>query len=186
IDRLIGWHIDGGTLRPVCTSQPFSVIGVVIEGGRREVTAWSQPLLARSGTGVLGFLTQVRRGTLHLLVQASAEPGCNPPLQLMPTLVCNHDCTGPRGCDEHRLSEWFPRAEEPHIRFATFHSEEGGRFWSFDYRYLVAEAPPDAELDLSGTYRWMTLDQVGRFRARGNVSVEARNLLACLGPALVG
>ena len=53
----------------------FSVIGVKVTAGTREVTHWMQPLLKDSNIGLLAFVCQEINGVLHFLVQAKVEPG---------------------------------------------------------------------------------------------------------------
>lgn len=178
LDRLEGWVLDHQVLRPAAGDAPFSVIGVEAAGGSREIPSWTQPMLARPGTGLLGLLAQERGAVLHFAVQASVEAGCARRVQLMPTVVRHED-----GADaDQPLGEWFGGSGAIH-RVATQQSEEGGRFWRFDYRYRVTEAPADARIELPPYHRWMTLAQLNALRARGVLGVEVRNLLACLDPS---
>lgn len=184
VDRLAGWRLDGDALRPATGRHEFSVLGVSVRARTREVTSWTQPMLARYGTGLLGLLTQERHGTLHVLLRAGVGAGCGTTWQLEPTVVCHQDwATGVVG---QPFARWFADPADPNIRVATMNSEEGGRFWRFDYRYAVVEAPPGVAVELPPGYRWMSLAQVATFRARGVVGIEARNILACLHPGLTG
>jgi dTDP-4-dehydro-6-deoxy-alpha-D-glucopyranose 2,3-dehydratase len=181
LDQLQGWVLGDDSLRPAAGDSPFSVIGIAVEGGSREVPHWTQPMLSRTGTGLLGLLFQERRETLHVLVQVGLEAGAVPAAQVMPTVVCHHDCAAQD--HDHAFVEWFQDDDAPHVRFAAAQSEEGGRFWRFSYLYRIAEAPREAAFRIPAAFQWMTLAQLARFRSMGRLSVETRNLLACLDPA---
>jgi oxidase EvaA len=66
------------------------------------------------------------------------------------------------------------------IRYAAIQSEEGGRFFHYQNRYMILEVPEDMELPGSPAHRWMTLGQIQELLPHGYFNIEARNLLACL------
>lgn len=181
LDALAGWYLDRWQLAPVHGSEAFSVVGVAIEAANREVAAWNQPLLERQGVGLLGLLCQQRRGSLHFLLRASIEPGCRTTVQLSPTVTRHDDSSRVGGFASDRFDDWFSDATPAHVRFTALQSEEGGRLDRFVYRYVITELPSDTDVEVPPDYAWLTLDQLARLRTQGYVSIEARNLVACLG-----
>jgi oxidase EvaA len=181
LDALAGWCLDRWQLAPAHRGGGFSVVGVAVEAPSREVPAWSQPLLEREGIGLLGLLCQQRRGSLHFLLRASVEPGCRATLQLSPTVTCHDDASQIDRITSEPFGDWFSGGAAARVRFTALHSEEGGRVDRFVYRYVIAELPSEADLELPPDYAWLTLDQLARLRPRGYLSTEARNLVACLG-----
>jgi oxidase EvaA len=180
LDALAGWQLGERRLAPVGGAGSFGVSAVAVEAPMREVRAWTQPMLERPGVGQLGLLCRRRRGTMHVLAQATVEPGCGTAVQLSPTVTCHGDWDDIRAAHQVGFGEWFRDPHATYVRFTALHSEEGGRFDHFVYRYTIAEVPAGAELDLSPEHRWITLEQLGQLRRAGLVSIELRSMTACL------
>jgi oxidase EvaA len=161
----------------------FQVIGVSVFAGNREVTSWRQPLIRSLRGGILCFICQKRRGVLSFLVQGRVEPGHLDVLELAPTLQCTPGNYDPTVC-EH-LPPFFQtvlEAPPEWVRVDSIQSEEGGRFYQDQNRYLVLELPEEQELGLPANYAWMSLRQMKELiRFNNYFNVEARGLIACLG-----
>ncbi|WP_433170073.1 NDP-hexose 2,3-dehydratase family protein [Actinoallomurus sp. CA-150999] len=157
----------------------FDVIAVAVRAGNREVTGWTQPLFAPRGPGVVAFVVRRIAGVLHVLAAARTEAGFRDTVELGPTVQCvpgNHPGTPPPFLD------YVLSARPDQIRYDAILSEEGGRFYHSDSRYLVVEAGEEAE-EQDG-FRWTTLHQFTELLSHTHyVSVQARSLLACLGLA---
>lgn len=179
LDEMRDWSFDDDELRHV-SGHYFSVIGVDVEAGSREVSRWQQPLLSHGGRGVNGFLLQRINGVLHFLVRACMYPGNRSLFELGSTVSRSN-------ADEH-----FGRASAPlfldlfhnppveWVRYASEQSEEGGRFHHYRNRYMIVELPEDHRVEPSPTHRWMTLGQIQQLLPHGYFNIEGRNLLACL------
>ncbi|MGW1375093.1 NDP-hexose 2,3-dehydratase family protein [Streptomyces sp. NPDC002446] len=161
---------------------PFTVIGVDVEAGGREVPHWTQPMVAPTGRGLAAFLVRRIEDVPHLLVKAHTEPGTFDAVEMGPTVHCFPDRDDRDGRSERPVFlDRIRTAPRSAVRFDAVHSEEGGRFHHAETRYLIVEAAPDEELDVPDSYVWMTPDQLGEFvRCGGHVNVEARSLLTCL------
>lgn len=162
------------------TGQYFSVMAVSVEAGNREVISWTQPLLKHSGRGVVGFITRKFGGTLHFLVRAAVEPGMIDLLEMGPTVSCSGAAERLKQPSPPPFLEYFMNAPTEQIRYAAVQSEEGGRFYHFQNRYMIIELPPDTELALPDNFIWLTLGQLIDFTKYSYVNIEARNLLSCL------
>ena len=179
LDALDGWTLDESTLwHP--SGRHFSVIGVDVESGLREVHRWQQPLVAHEGLGLNGFLLQRRNGVLHFLVRACMYPGNHALFELGSTVSRSN-------AEEHVGTPGAPPfldlihdAPEAWVRYRAIQSEEGGRFYQYQNRYVIVEAPEGFPIAASETHRWMTLGQIQELLHHGYFNVEARNLLACL------
>ncbi|UGY93007.1 NDP-hexose 2,3-dehydratase family protein [Streptomyces gobiensis] len=160
----------------------FSVLGVDVEAGSREVARWSQPMIQPSGRGVIAFVARRLDGVLHLLVKAHTEAGTLDVVEMGPTVQCVPDnyLHLPKSRQPDFLNLVLSAPNEQ-IHFDVVHSEEGGRFYHAENRYLLVEAGDDAPLDAGPGYIWMTVRQLSAMARHGShVNVEARNLLACL------
>lgn len=162
------------------TGRYFSVIAVSVEASSREVMRWSQPLLKHSGYGVVGFLCQKINGTLHFLVRASLEPGNLDVIDMGPTVACSNA--------EHRIKDASPpyfldlflNPSPEQVRYSAIQSEEGGRFYHFQNRYMILEMPADCRLDPPERFIWMTLGQIMDLMKHGYFNIEARSLVSCV------
>lgn len=162
------------------TEQYFSVIAVSVEANNREVITWTQPLLKQVGHGLVGFLTQNISGTLHFLVRACLEPGNRDVMQIGPTIAYSSRI---ENTDKSKLPTFvnlFLEASPEQIQYDTIQSEEGGRFYHFQNRYMIIEMPSSIKLELPDIFTWMTLGQIIDFVKHGYFNIEARNLISCL------
>jgi oxidase EvaA len=180
-NKIIGWsrsareiaHDDG---------KHFTVIAVNVEATNREVPSWRQPLLTPIARGVVTFLAKPIEGVMHVLMQARVEPGFIDAVELGPTLQCipeNYaDLPSSR---QPSYLEYVLGADPARIRFDAFLSEEGGRFFDAQNRYLVIEVEDDFPVRSPDGYRWVTLWQLNELLRHGHyLNVEARSLVACL------
>lgn len=159
----------------------FSVIAVEVNAGTREVVSWTQPLLRHFSHGIVGFLAAPVNGILHFLVEARMCPGYRDFIEMGPTVSC--------GEAEYRMgsntappfTEYFYNADAKAVRFSAVLSEEGGRFYHYQNRYMVVELDSPDRITVPGNYIWMTYGQLLDFIRHTNyINVEARSLIACL------
>ncbi|MEU1133983.1 NDP-hexose 2,3-dehydratase family protein [Streptomyces sp. NPDC005900] len=160
----------------------FRVIGVSVQASSREVSSWTQPLLAPTGPGLAAFVTKRINGVLHVLIQARTEAGSLNGPEMAPTVQCrpsNYQSVP----HEHRPTylDYVLSAEPERIRYDTAQSEEGGRFHHAENRYVVVEADEDFPVEVDQDFRWLTLHQLLALLPHSNyLNVEARSLVACI------
>lgn len=156
----------------------FRIIAVRVEGGGREVAAWTQPLLAPRAPGLAVFLVARIRGVLHVLAQAREEPGARDIAHIVPTVHV------PAGAEEREPAHLLEAAltEDPdRVRFDTVLSEEGGRFHHARTRTRVVEVDAEITEEPTDRFRWTTVGQLVGLLHRGpHMSMEARSLISCL------
>ncbi|MFD0201638.1 MULTISPECIES: NDP-hexose 2,3-dehydratase family protein [Saccharothrix] len=160
----------------------FDVIGVQVETNSREVTAWSQPMFAPTCPGVIAFLCKRINDSTHLLVHARTEPGTADVVEMSSTINCspgNYEGLPP---ERHpAFMHEVLSAPPERVLVDVVHSEEGGRFYHAENRYLLVEAAEDFPTEVPPDYTWMTVDQLLDFVQYGNhVNVGARSLLTCI------
>lgn len=153
----------------------FSVIAVSVRAGNREVQNWTQPMLKQATIGIIGFLTKKIKGVLHFLVQAKVEAGYLDIIEMAPTVSFSNSKAKPP------FSEFFINTPREQMKFSVLLSEEGGRFYHSQNRYMAVEIESNRELKIPENYIWLTLGQLLEFIQYNNyVNVEARSLLSCL------
>ena len=162
------------------SEQFFSVIAVSVQAGNREVINWTQPLLKHTSYGIVGFLAKKIDGILHFLVQAKVEPGNFDIADMAPTVSCSGAEQRCRQANGPPFLDMFMNALPHQIRYCAIQSEEGGRFYHFQNKYMVIEVEPSYFLEIPENYIWMTLGQIIEFTRHSYFNIEARGLLACL------
>ncbi len=151
----------------------FSVIAVHVEASNREVTSWSQPLFKDAGVGLIGFIKQ---GDSYL-VQAKVEPGNRQVIDLAPTVSFSHYQSRLQSEGGPAFINDFIQAKPENIIFDTVLSEEGGRFYHAQNRYMIIKAEPEM---IPAHYKWITRKQMATLMKNSLFNIEARSLIATL------
>ena len=177
LSRLEGWRI--GEMAIEGDARYFSVIGVRVSAGTREVTHWMQHLVQDLHHGWLGFVCQQIGGILHFLVQAKVEPGNMDLIELSPTVSCsNYRHVQAQSVRPFLFDALFDARNLVH--YDTLQSEEGGRFYHWQNRNMIIELPPEDRVDVPFNYIWMTLGQMKEFMRYGLFNVEARSIISSI------
>lgn len=162
----------------------FEVIAVRAEIGNREVNSWTQPLVKSAQEGLIAFIIKKINGVYHFLVQAKMESGNFDIIELAPTVQC---LTGNyrKGLNEYEV-DFIEYALEPEkngakVRYATFQSEEGGRFYKEQNKNMIIEVDDDFSINIPEKYTWMTLNQIKTFIKFNNyLNIQSRSLLSAV------
>ncbi len=160
----------------------FDVVAVAVQASNREVTAWTQPLVAPRQSGLLALLVKRIGGTLHALVQARSDAGTLNIAELTATVHCQPGNYADAPA-EHRppYLDYALAAPLWRVRLDVVHSEEGGRFYHAQNRYLVIEVEDDFDAEPDDRYLWTTLDQLMSLLSHSNyLTVELRSLMASM------
>ena len=174
---LQGWEIGKDTI--ASKNRFFSVIGVNVCAGTREVTRWMQPLIKDAKIGLLAFVITKINGILHFLVQAKVEPGNKDIIELSPTVSCSNYMHVVRQEEKPYL---FDAVLNPNhiVRFDSIQSEEGGRFYQIQNRNMIVEVSGLQENQIPANYCWMTLRQMKEFMRYGMFNIEARSIISAI------
>lgn len=160
----------------------FRIVGLSVNSKDREIAAWTQPILENRGEGVIGLLVQTIAGRRCVLLQAKAEPGNRPPVQLAPTVQFTPaNYLDNMALQKPFLFDEFIRPSLGRVIHESRQPEEGARFFRECNVHRIIEVPAGTELDLPDNYRWMPLDAVSFFLHLGeHVNSCARSILACM------
>jgi dTDP-4-dehydro-6-deoxy-alpha-D-glucopyranose 2,3-dehydratase len=175
------WKYDGLSINHK-DKKYFSVIGVKVEIGNREVISWDQPMVRSIQEGILAFIVKPFNGVYHFLVQAKLEAGNLDILELAPTVQC---LTGNYRIGQNEFSVPFLddvlNAKEDQIWYSALQSEEGGRFYKENNRNMIIEARSDFPTEVPDNYCWMTLNQLSTFIKFNNyLNIAARSLISAV------
>lgn len=165
------------------TKNYFSVIAVLVEIGSREVTSWTQPLIKAAQEGIIAFLMQRIKGVYHFLVQAKVEAGNFDILEMAPTVQCiTGNYRNVRSDKRPPFLDYVLNAKPEQIKYSTYQSEEGGRFYREQNKNLIIEVEDSFPMNIPDNYIWMTLNQLKQFIKYNNyLNIQARGLLAAIG-----
>lgn len=164
------------------TGKFFQIVGVSVASRTREVANWSQPLIHPCAKGNVVFFARNVDGVIELLTHARVEAGYLDVVELGPTL----QCTAENYADvpiEHRPAflNYIENVPPESIRFNNLQSEEGGRFYHAQNRYMVVEVGTEFTADVPPNYRWIPVGQLAELLRHSNyVNVQARSLIAVL------
>ncbi len=156
----------------------FKVIAVRAAIHNREVKSWTQPLVESVQEGLIAFVIKKINGVYHFLVQAKLEAGNFDIIELAPTVQC---LTGNYRDAKNKppFLDYVLNADESLIRYSTFQSEEGGRFYQEQNKNIIVEADDSIPLELPENYIWMTLNQMNTFIKFNNyLNIQSRSLIA--------
>ena len=160
----------------------FSVIGVNVEIGDREVVSWDQPMIKPCEEGIIAFIVKPIKGVYHFLVQAKLEPGNFDVIELAPTVQC---LTGNyrNGFNEYSIPfiNEVLHSRPENIWYSAMQSEEGGRFFKEQNKNMIIEVGDEFPLELPEKYCWMTLNQLSQFMVFNNyLNIAARSLISAI------
>jgi len=176
-----GWEYDGSSINHK-DKKYFSVIGVNVEIGNREVISWDQAMVKPTQEGILAFIIKPIDGVYHFLVQAKLEAGNFDILELAPTVQCltGNYRAGHKEYDVPFLDNVL-HAKEDQIWYSAHQSEEGGRFFKEHNRNMIIEVDPEFPIEVPENYCWMTLNQLQIFiRFNNYLNIAARSLIAAV------
>ncbi|MEO3930647.1 NDP-hexose 2,3-dehydratase family protein [Micromonosporaceae bacterium B7E4] len=160
----------------------FSVIGVDVQATNREVAQWSQPMVAPRGRGLVAFVGREINHGFHVLVHARTEAGSFDVVEIAPTVQCIPDSYRdvPDAVRPTYLDYVLNARPEQHLLDVVL-SEEGGRFYHAENRYLVVNSGDDLPVEAPEGFLWMTLAQLANLVPYSNyLNVSTRSLLSCL------
>lgn len=156
----------------------FRVVAVSVQATNREVSQWTQPMFEPCGIGVIAFVVRRVDGELHVLAQARAEPGFVDVVEIGPT-VQYQPSSYPDG--RPPFADLVLRAPAERILYDAVLSEEGGRFYRAENRYVIVELDDGVPEQLPDDYRWLTFSQLSDLLAHRNyLNVQARTLVSVM------
>ncbi|WP_207390457.1 NDP-hexose 2,3-dehydratase family protein [Rhodococcus sp. ABRD24] len=166
----------------------FDVFGVTVRTTDREVNSWMQPLLSPANCGLLALLVKDIGGTFHALVQLRTEAGGVDVAELAPTVHCQpENYAGAPEEDRPSYVDYVINAPRKQIRYDGFHSEEGGRFYRSENRYMLIEVPDDFGDSDTPDHRWMTFDQITYLIGHSHyANIQLRSLVAIAAAVYTG
>ncbi len=182
ISKIRNWKFDKKSIFHK-NKKHFSVIGIKIETDSREVKEWEQPIIYERRLGLSGFLMKEINSTYHYLVSFSLKAGlkypglsCTVRTSNIEDSLKNHNHAD---LMKHYLKRYFINNKSGKIKYNKIHSDEGGRFYHSQNKYVVVQIDKNEKIKTNNNYMWMSHNQVLHFIKKGIFNIDARLLFAC-------
>jgi oxidase EvaA len=131
--------------------------------------------------GICAFVAKKINGVLHIAIQAKIEIGNMDVVEFAPTVQSLNDNYHQTKSDQPPFLREVLNATKEKIVFDALQSEEGGRFYQDQNRYLMVIADQDLPEKLPDNYIWMTLNQLQIFMQFNNyLNIQTRSLMAAV------
>ncbi len=180
LHHLEKWQCDDNVIH-YCESKYFSIIGTRVEIGNREVVSWCQPMLQPVCQGLCCFVYKRISGLIHFLVQMLVECGNLDTVEFAPTVQCLDEDYSKCNVADYPFLEEILHGKKNKPVYDALLSEEGGRFFRDQNRYMIVEATSDFPEEVPDFYLWMSLSQIHELLIHGNhFNVQARSLISVL------
>lgn len=177
--ELTDWEMD--ELGITCKKESDFVVkyyDVSIEG--REVTNWNQPLFKAIGHAVYGMIISSFDGCMKILVRVKSEIGTFDKIELAPSI--QWDATHSKSQDDYIEAIFRKEIEtDDNITLDVMLSEEGGRFYQEQNRYIVVFIEQSKIEKLPKEYVWVSYSTLNVLVQINNcLNIQLRNLLSTL------
>ena len=131
--------------------------------------------------GLCAFVAKEINGVLHFAVQAKIESGNFDVVEFAPTVQAITGDYRKSNSEDLPFLNYVINATQQQIVFDAMQSEEGGRFYHDQNRYLLVMANSDFSVLLPNNFIWMTLNQINTLIKFNNYfNIQARSLLAAM------
>jgi len=161
----------------------FSIIGVRVSTKSREVNYWDQPLIKNHNISFAGFLVKKINFTTHYLVRFTLEPGLK-----QASLTCTVNTSNVKNYLKNNnlsfkskfiLKNFFFKKNKYTVKYDKIQSDEGGRFYQSQIRYMVIQLNDQHKIKIDKNYKWISQNQMIYLIKKGVLDIEARLLFAC-------
>ena len=162
----------------------FSVIGIKVNTNKREINNWDQPIIQGSKMAFAGYLIKKFKNTNHYLCRYILKPGSK-----VSTYTCsvntskfigyqrNDDLTN---FQKKLISKYFINSNRTELLYDNILSDEGGRFYHSQIKYMACKLDKTQEIDLPESYIWLSQNQVIDSIKKQKIDIEARLLFGII------
>ncbi len=141
----------------------FSVIGIDVKTSRRENNEWCQPILAGKKISFAGFVKANIKNQAHYLCKYILKPGLTN--SVVGCTVNTSDLLNYRTdknlsyLDKHFIKNYFFKKNNS-IEYDNILSDEGGRFYKCQTRYMIINLDLNQLPKISKNYIWLSHNQI--------------------------
>ena len=165
------------------TNNYFSVIGVKVKTNKREITDWDQPIIQGSKMAFAGYLIKKFESTNHYLCRYILKPGSKGS-----TYTCSVNTSKFNGYKKSNnltnfqkklITYYFINSKTKKV-YDNILSDEGGRFYQSQIRYMACELDQKKKIKLPESYIWLSHNQIIDLIKKQKIDIEARLLFGII------
>ncbi|MEV6694560.1 NDP-hexose 2,3-dehydratase family protein [Micromonospora sp. NPDC051196] len=179
LETLTEWRAEDRLIHS--SGRFFTVEGLSVRTNFGPVPHWYQPIIVQPEIGILGILVKRINGVLHFLMQVKMEPGNTRLVQYAATVQATpSNYQRVHGGRATPYLKYFLRGTRGRIVVDRLLSEHASWYLHKRNRNMIVEIPSDVDIPVREDFTWLTLGQLRRQLALGNVNMNARTVLACI------
>ena len=162
----------------------FSIIGLNINANKREVRNWSQPIIKGKNMAFAGFIKTKFENTEHYLCRYILKPGLR-----SGAISCTVNTSDINSYSKNLnlninekqfIKKYFlSKKLKKNIVYDNVLSDEGGRFYHCQIRYMVSMLDDPDLIKIPQNYIWISHNQIVDLIKNKKLDIEARLLFAC-------
>ncbi len=176
---LTQWRLEDRLIH--ASGRFFTVEGLAVRTNFGPAAEWRQPIIVQPEIGILGILVKRIDGVLHFLMQVKMEPGNTSLVQYAATVQATpSNYQRVHGGRETPYLSHFLRPTRGRVLVDRLLSEHASWYLHKRNRNMIVEIPADEDVPRLDDFAWLTLGQLRRQLALGNVNMNARTVLACI------
>ena len=165
------------------TKNYFSVIGIRVKTNQREISDWDQPIIQGSKMAFAGYLIKKYNNTNHYLCRYILKPGSKES-----TYTCSVNTSKIDGYKKNNnltnfqkklIFNYFINSKGKKV-YDNILSDEGGRFYQSQIRYMAYELDQKKDIKLPESYIWLSQNQVIDLVKKQQIDIEARLLFGII------
>ena len=165
------------------TKNYFSVIGIRVKTNQREISDWDQPIIQGSKMAFAGYLIKKYNNTNHYLCRYILKPGSKES-----TYTCSVNTSKIDGYKKNNnltnfqkklIFNYFINSNGKKV-YDNILSDEGGRFYQSQIRYMAYELDQKKDIKLPESYIWLSQNQVIDLVKKQQIDIEARLLFGII------
>ncbi len=162
----------------------FSIIGINASTNKREIKNWSQPIIKGKEMAFAGFIKTKFNNIEHYLCRYILKPGL-----MSGVISCTVNTSDINNYSKnHTLNinekyfikkYFFSQYSKKNIIYDNTLSDEGGRFYQCQIRYMISKLLYPDSIKIPNNYIWISHNQIVDMIKDQKLDIEARLLFAC-------
>ncbi len=162
----------------------FSIIGINASTNKREIKNWSQPIIKGKEMAFAGFIKTKFNNIEHYLCRYTLKPGhksggisCTVNTSDINNYSKNHTLNSN---EKYFIKKYFfSQYSKKNIIYDNTLSDEGGRFYQCQIRYMISKLLYPDSVKIPNNYIWISHNQIVDMIRDQKLDIEARLLFAC-------
>ena len=182
LNLIKNWNLSGKKIFHK-TKNYFSVIGIRVKTNQREISDWDQPIIQGSKMAFAGYLIKKYNNTNHYLCRYILKPGskestytCSVNTSKIDGYKRNNNLTN---FQKKLIFNYFINSNGKKV-YDNILSDEGGRFYQSQIRYMAYELDQKKDIKLPESYIWLSQNQVIDLVKKQQIDIEARLLFGII------